>query len=332
VIGVRLRSPRPKVIFDADTQRTVENISPYLVAGPDIVVETATKPLTALFSQMIMGNMPRDNGCLILEPEEAAALSEQCPAARQFLLPLLGTKEIVGGTLRFALHLTKQDQTMWSSIPQITERVDAVRVFREGSPAKTTRGYASVPYRFAQYCHRDEIALALPSVTPEDRAYVTPLLLRRGVMVTNLAYLIYGSGLDVFALLASQMHAIWVRSVSGRLGSGIRYTPTVSYHTFPVPPLTERNKADLTRCAEEILLAREAHFPATIADLYDPEAMPDDLRAAHERNDETLERIYIGRRFKNDTERLEKLFELYTRMTANAPAKKAVKKSARRMN
>ena len=71
----------------------------------------------------------------------------------------------------------------------------------------------------------------------------------------------------------------------------------------------EKNKADLTRCAEDILLARESHFPATIADLYDPDTMPDNLRQAHERNDEVLERIYIGRRFRNDTERLEKLFE-----------------------
>ena len=84
--------------------------------------------------------------------------------------------------------------------------------------------------------------------------------------------------------------------------------------------LTEKNKADLTRCGQDILLAREAHWPATIADLYDPDAMPDDLRAAHERNDEVLERIYIGRRFKNDTERLEKLFELYTKMTTSARA------------
>ena len=86
--------------------------------------------------------------------------------------------------------------------------------------------------------------------------------------------------------------------------------------------LTEQNKADLTRCAEEILLAREVHYPATIADLYDPDTMPANLREAHERNDETLERIYIGRQFKNDTERLEKLFELYTTMTANQPAAK----------
>jgi hypothetical protein len=95
-----------------------------------------------------------------------------------------------------------------------------------------------------------------------------------------------------------------------------RYSNTLGWNTFPVPKLTEKNKADLTRCAEDILLAREAHFPATIADLYNPESMPDNLRHAHERNDEVLERIYIGRTFKNDTERLEKLFELYTKMAA----------------
>ena len=94
------------------------------------------------------------------------------------------------------------------------------------------------------------------------------------------------------------------------------YSNTLGWNTFPVPILTEKNKADLTRCAEDILLAREAHFPATIADLYDPETMPANLRAAHERNDEVLERIYIGRRFRNDTERLEKLFDLYTKMIA----------------
>ena len=94
--------------------------------------------------------------------------------------------------------------------------------------------------------------------------------------------------------------------------------------------LTEQNKAELTGCAENILLAREAHFPATIADLYDPQAMPENLRHAHDRNDEVLERIYIGRRFKNDTERLEKLFELYTKMTAAGGEAKPAAKTARR--
>ena len=98
------------------------------------------------------------------------------------------------------------------------------------------------------------------------------------------------------------------------------YSNPLGWNTFPVPTLTEQNKADLTRCAENILLAREAHFPATIAELYDPDKMPENLRHAHEQNDEVLERIYMGRRFRNDTERLEKLFELYTRMTAAQPA------------
>jgi hypothetical protein len=102
-----------------------------------------------------------------------------------------------------------------------------------------------------------------------------------------------------------------------------RYSSTLGWNTFPVPTLTDAHKADLTRCAEDILLAREAHFPKTIADLYEPDAMPDDLRRAHDRNDETLERIYIGRRFKNDTERLEKLFDLYTKMTKAEAAKSA---------
>jgi hypothetical protein len=120
------------------------------------------------------------------------------------------------------------------------------------------------------------------------------------------------------ALIASRLHLVWIATVCGKLETRYRYSNTLGWNTFPVPRLTEQNKADLTACAENILLAREAHFPATIADLYDPENTPENLRHAHERNDEVLERIYIGRRFKNDTERLEKLFELYTKMTAAA--------------
>lgn len=111
-------------------------------------------------------------------------------------------------------------------------------------------------------------------------------------------------------------------TVCARLEMRFSYSNTLGWNTFPVPALTEKNKADLTRCAKDILLAREAHFPATIADLYDPKTMPNDLRALHECNDEVLERIYIGRRFKNDTERLEKLFELYTRTSASQGANK----------
>jgi hypothetical protein len=129
------------------------------------------------------------------------------------------------------------------------------------------------------------------------------------------------------AIIASRLHLVWIGTVCGKIKTDYRYSNTLGWNTFPVPKLTEANKSDLTRCAEDILLAREAHFPATIADLYDPESMPDNLRAAHNRNDETLERIYLGRRFKNDTERLEKLFSLYTEMTAKKGGVKQVTKT-----
>ena len=128
----------------------------------------------------------------------------------------------------------------------------------------------------------------------------------------------YDAPLWNMAIIASRIHLVWIGTVCGKLKTDFRYSNTLGWNTFPVPTLTEKYKADLTQCAENILLAREAHWPATIADLYDTETMPGNLRAAHERNDEVLERIYIGRRFKNDTERLEKLFELYTKMTTSA--------------
>ena len=116
------------------------------------------------------------------------------------------------------------------------------------------------------------------------------------------------------AMIASRLHWVWIGTVCVRMRTDFSYSNTLGWNTFPVPQLTEKNKTDLTNCAENILLAREAHFPATIADLYDPERMPENLRAAHDRNDEVLERIYIGRRFRNDTERLEKLFDMYSKM------------------
>jgi len=153
-------------------------------------------------------------------------------------------------------------------------------------------------------------------------------LLNNDAIVSDLLFALYDAPLWNMALIASRIHLVWIATVCGKLETRYRYSNTLGWNTFPVPKLTEKNKADLTRCAEDILLAREAHFPATIADLYKPDAMPKNLRHAHEINDEVLERIYIGRRFKNDTERLEKLFELYTKMTAD---QKSANKNKRRV-
>jgi hypothetical protein len=164
--------------------------------------------------------------------------------------------------------------------------------------------------------------LVVPIHSSEARQYLPVGLVSNLSTVTNAAYGLYDAPLWNLSLLLSKIHLVWIATICGKIKTDYRYSNTLGWNTFPVPPLTDANKTDLTRCAENILLAREAHWPATIADLYDPETMPDDLRAAHDRNDETLERIYIGRRFKNDTERLETLFQLYTEMTGKEKGKK----------
>jgi hypothetical protein len=190
---------------------------------------------------------------------------------------------------------------------------------RTASKDEGTNKLAARPYQFREMHHPKIHSLILPSVSSENRTYFPVGLIDGQSTVTNLAFALYDAPLWNMALIASRLHLVWIATVCGKLETRYRYSNTLGWNTFPVPALTEQNKADLTRCAEDILLARERYFPATIAEMYDPERMDAEfplVREAHERNDETLERIYIGRRFKNDTERLEKLFEMYTKMTA----------------
>jgi hypothetical protein len=212
--------------------------------------------------------------------------------------------------------------------PEIAERINRVLIFRKESAAKTTRSYAAIPHKFAQRAHRETMAIGVGKTSSENREYVPADLFTPDTIISDAAFAIYEPQIWEFAVISSKLHLAWVATVCGRLESRLRYASTLGWNTFPIPSLTEKNKADLTRCAEDILLARETHFPATIADLYDPEAMPRDLREAHERNDEVLERIYIGRRFRNDTERLEKLFELYTRMAPGVAKARPEQKAA----
>ena len=213
------------------------------------------------------------------------------------------------------------DRDEAEAIPSLKSRISRVKAFRENSKAPSTRSAASYPHRFRQIQGQPgEEALLIPIHTSENRAYLPIALLPAGNIVSNAAYAIYSPKLYNLSLIASKLHLVWVGTVCGKLETRYRYSNTLGWNTFPVPKLTKENKADLTRTAENILLARETHFPATIADLYKPDAMPENLRAAHAENDRILEEIYIGRPFKNDTERLEKLFEMYAAMTKGKAA------------
>jgi len=266
----------------------------------------------------------------LLALEEAESALRQHGVPSKFIRPFVGSQEYIRGQERRCIWVEDADSEEAIANKWLAARFDSVRETRRKSDRPTTQALASFPYRFGEVRQRgNEQIVVVPGVSSESRPYLPVGLLPAGSIVSNKNFAILDAPLWNMALIASRLHWTWIGAVCVRLEMRFSYSNTLGWNTFPVPLLTEQNKADLTACAEGILLAREAHFPATIADLYDPDKMPDNLRHAHERNDEVLERIYIGRRFKNDTERLERLFELYTKMTAAAAKAKPAEKATR---
>ena len=295
------------------SMREVENINAYLVAGPNVIAEGRSTSVSNL-PRMALGNQPYEGNNLILESDEFSELNENQLA--RFTRKLFGSSEYIRGGRRRCLWIMDENLAEARCVPAISDRIERAKKWRLSSQRPGTRALAARPHQFCEMYFGKSQTIIVPIRSSESREFLPVGLLDQNSTVSNLAYALYDAPLWCLAAIASKLHLMWIATVCGRMKTDYSYSNKMGWNTFPVPTLTEKNKADLTACAEDILLAREAHFPATIADLYDPEKMPENLRAAHDRNDETLERIYIGRRFKNDTERLEKLFEMYTKMTS----------------
>jgi hypothetical protein len=325
VTGVDRDAGGARAIFTDGNRREVDNINPYLTEHKIDVVPAQKKPLFTRVPMEYGVYYSKSEG-LMLDADAKDTLTAQGFPSR-YLRRFLGSTEYINGKERFCLWIADEEVSEVSRFTSVRERIQSVRSDREETDDKAVNKLAARPHQFRERKGDESSKIFVPIVSSENRQYFPAGLAGSNVIATNKAFYAADAPMWMLAMIVSQLHLIWIGTICGRLRTDYSYSNTLGWNTFPVPPLTAQNKADLTRCAEDILLAREAHFPATIADLYDPETMPADLRAAHERNDETLERIYLGRRFKNDTERLEKLFELYTQMTAKAPAKKAAKRA-----
>jgi len=333
VVGIGAPSNEPRRLYEHQDDggvvlREGASITPYLSIGSRVIVTKRDAPLSEL-AVMEFGNKPSDGGHLLLNRDEMHALGLTEAQRKQFIRRIYGSQDFINGSTRFCIWIEDKHLSEAQKIQALNERIEAVRALRLASPDKGARTIlAKRPHQLKLMRIGNTRTIVVPSVSSERRPYLPVGIVDEQTTLTNLAFGLYEAPLWNLALIASRLHLVWIATICGKLKTDFRYSNTLGWNTFPVPTLTEKNKADLTRCAEDLLLAREHHFPATIADLYDPENMPADLRAAHDRNDEVLERIYIGRRFKNDTERLEKLFDLYTKMTAAAAPVKAKKRKA----
>ena len=330
IVGISRNAGPERLLYSTDergetARRQTSNINGYLVAGENVEIQPITLPVDSR-AKMQFGNHTYYGVDLLLSRGEADEIIAKWPPAREFLRNFLGSQEVISGLPRKCLWITEDQYPRATQIAPLAQRMQKVAAARAKAKSdKSAQKLSATPYKFREDFVGQRHTIVMPAISSEHRPYLPVTMVSPQFIVGHKCYALYDAPLWNLALIASRLHWVWIGTVCVRLRTDFSYSNTLGWNTFPVPPLTEQNKADLTRCAEDILLAREAHFPATIADLYDPETMPANLRAAHERNDETLERIYLGRRFKNDTERLETLFALYTRMTAKGSATTATK-------
>lgn len=310
IVGLRNSSSAAKRLFDGGIETAANNINPYLISGENTVVKAVNRSVFGL-PFMAFGNMPYDAGNLLFTREEKVAFLQLEPEAAQFMRRFMGSQEVVKGIERHCLWISDHELDTALTFPNLKARVDATRDARLKMKDKAGQKLAERPHQFREHNAPQSHAILIPRVTSERRPYLPVERVGADVVSSDLNQVLYDAPDWCLSLVASRIHLVWIATVCGKLKSDFRYSNTLGWNTFPVPKFSEDQLEALNASARKILKCRYSHYPATIAELYDPDKMPDDLRAVHRENDELLETMYIGRPFRNDTERLEHLFKLY---------------------
>ena len=334
------RAPKAKRLFSYDDINGEPHesqhvaISPYLfdaskLANPHVVVKEESQPINSL-RPLRFGSQPIDGGNLILNAEERNAIIAASPAAASFIKPFVGAREYLQGIERFILELHEISPTQLKSLPEVVERVRLVRDFRLSSKRPVTRDLATTPSEFAFKTIPTSPFLILPSVSSERRPYVPIGFEAPPTIPSNLVNVLLNANAGEFAVLTSAMHMSWLRHIGGRLKSDYRYTIGLVYNTFPMPSASEAELKKLEPLAQAVLDARAAHAGATLADLYDPDLMPSNLRKAHQALDRAVDRLYRKSGFASDSERVEHLLGLYEKMVVPLTAAERPKRTKKR--
>ena len=310
-------------------------ITPLLVSGeqlsdPKLVVREQSRPLNGM-PQLIIGSKPIDNGHYILDAEERAALLAETPEVEPYVRPFVGAREFLQGSRRWILRLDGAPPSLIQSNISLRDRVRAVREFRSNSRSRPTQTLAATPLLYHVNVIPDAPFLAIPKTSSERREYLPVAWLEPPIIPSDALFVLRGTELWQFALLNSALHNAWLRTVAGRLKSDYRYSIGVVYNTFPVPATTKRQRDRLTELAQAVLDARAAHPEATLADLYDPDVMPADLRRAHAVLDRYVDRVYRPRvGFDSERERVEHLLARYEQMVSPLDAAQPRRRGRRR--
>ncbi|MBI5097766.1 MAG: class I SAM-dependent DNA methyltransferase [Nitrospirae bacterium] len=337
IIGWALYDSDRKTIYDYPDINgephalAVANINSYLIDAADLFLKKRNMPL-ANIPTMQYGSKPADGGNLLLTTKEKDQLIREEPNAEKYIRRFLGSDEFLYGIERWCLWLKGLSPNELKLMPHVLKRVEAVKMMRLASSKQSTREMAAFPTLFAEDRQSERDYIIVPETSSERRQYLPIGFVSSKIIASNATYTIPDATLLVFGLLSSSMHMAWIRHVAGRLESRYRYSSQIVYNNFPWPSdPSEKQVAAIEHAAQAVLDARAAHPESSLADLYDPVAMPPDLRKAHQALDHAVDKAYAGAGFKpaptkSDPERVAFLFELYHRYTSLLPAPEAVKK------
>lgn len=310
-------------------------LSPYLVDAGGLttryLVVRESRTSLCMAKTMRMGSKIVDDGLYIFNDDEKREFLSKEPDARLLFRPLVGSDEFINGLKRWILRLDGVSPSSLRTMPFVMERISRVRNYRKASRKAKTRELAETPTAFEVTTIPNRPFLAVPKVSSERREYIPVGWLSPPTIPSQLVQIILDADYWDFAIVTSRMHMAWMRFVGGRLESRYQYSIGIVYNAFPWPaPTDEKNQEKIRVLAQAVINARENHADATLADLYDPDAMPADLRKAHMALDVAVDRLYRKEPFLSDRERVEHLFKLYENLTAPVLAAAATPRSRRR--
>lgn len=322
IIGFGLDKPKRRVIFEypdisGDPQTIkAKNINPYLVDAPTLLIEKRRKPLCDNVPEMVYGSKPTDGGFLLLSQESADKIRAHDPIAAKYIKRFLNADEFINDVPRYCLWLEESTEEERKNSPELKERIAHVRQMRLDSPKIPTQKLAATAYLFGEIRQTEHKYLLVPRHSSENRRYVPIGYFDKDVICGDANFTLPNATLYHFAIVTSIMHMAWMKVVCGRIKSDYRYSNTIVYNNFPWPKkLTEEQQQTVTDKAQKVLDVRNSHVGQTLAWMYNPETMPDDLLKAHRDLDDAVDAAYGYTGKTDDAARVAFLFKLYGEFT-----------------
>lgn len=313
---------KKKIIYDKGEIIAVNNINPYLIDGPNVVIESRNKSICNS-PKIGVGNKPIDNGYYLFTEEEKNEFINKEPLSEKYFRKWVGADEFVNGWYRWVLLLKDCSPSDLRKMPEVMKRIELVKKYRQNSKSKQTNKLADTPTKFHIENMSNSEYIIIPEVTTGRRQYIPIGFVKPEIVCSNLVKMIPNATLYEFAILTSSMHMAWTRAISSFMGTSYRYSIKVVYNNFPWPDVNENQKQKISILANDILKIRDIYSKSTLSDLYDPLSMPPDLMKAHQKLDRAVEKLYSSQKLKSDTDRVKLLFEMYEEIIDNGSRKLA---------